>query len=112
MPEESDQLRVRAFVNKHALDMPVDTRLLDLTTEVGELAAEFLKTTSYEQKEFQPAAEWQDELGDVYFALLCLADKSDVDLQEALRDSMAKYEHRLKEIGGPDVSESRDLEER
>lgn len=109
MPEETDQLRVRAFVDQHSLDLPVNTRLLDLTTEVGELTKEYLTATSYGQKEFQAAMEWKDELGDVYFALLCLANKSEIDLQEALWESMAKYEHRLKEVGGPDVSESRDL---
>jgi NTP pyrophosphatase (non-canonical NTP hydrolase) len=105
----SNQERVGQFVELHSLDALVDARLLDLVSEVGELSKEFLIATSYGQKEFQPSAEWRDELGDVYFALLCVAEKSGVDLDTVLRESMAKYERRLKTTGGPDVRRSRDL---
>jgi NTP pyrophosphatase (non-canonical NTP hydrolase) len=109
MSTAESQKRVREFVAQHSLDATVQARILDLVSEVGEVSKEFLVTTSYGQKEFQPSAEWHDELGDVLFALLCLADKSGVDLDEALRNSMGKYEHRLEESAGPDVHHSKDL---
>jgi NTP pyrophosphatase (non-canonical NTP hydrolase) len=97
--DKSPQKRVSDFVDEFSLDLNVQMRLLDLNSEAGELAKEFLKATSYGQKEFQTTPEWEQEIGDVYFALLALADKSGTDLEGALDRAMERYKDRVHEHG-------------
>jgi NTP pyrophosphatase (non-canonical NTP hydrolase) len=97
--DKTPQQRVAEFVNEFSLDLTVQMRLLDLNSESGELAKEFLKATSYGQKEFHTTPEWDQELGDVYFALLALADKGGTDLESALDSAMERYKNRVHEHG-------------
>jgi NTP pyrophosphatase (non-canonical NTP hydrolase) len=99
MSGQTPQARVAQFIDEYSLDAPVELRLLDLASESGELAKEFLTATSYGQKAFHAAPEWEHELGDVYFALLCVAVKSETDLDEALERAMERYADRVHEHG-------------
>ena len=83
----SDQARVSEFARRNHLHADPAARMLDLVSEVGEAAKELLKSTEYGQRPFQATAAWREELGDVYFALLCLADLTDVELSAALRQA-------------------------
>ncbi|PYE50466.1 MazG nucleotide pyrophosphohydrolase domain-containing protein [Deinococcus yavapaiensis] len=98
MPSDP-QRHIYDFVRSHGLVADPTARLLDLASEVGEVAKELLKATHYGVAPFTPSAAWAEELGDVYFSLLCLADATDVDLDEALDRVLAKYAHRLAERG-------------
>lgn len=98
-PPPSTQQRVAAFVAEHGLEAPATARLLDLVSEVGELAKEALKGSRYGQDTFQPTATWPDELGDCYFALLGLANRTGVDLDAVLARVLAKYRERLGQRG-------------
>lgn len=105
--KNSPQQRVAAFTTEFSLHLTVQARLLDLNSEAGELAKEFLKATSYGQKEIQSTPEWFQEIGDVYFALLALANESGVELEAALDDAMNRYRDRVYEhgmAGNPDNS--------
>lgn len=93
------QEQVAEFVSQHTLQIPPKDRLLDLTSEVGELAKEFLKNTDYGNRDFYPTRTWMDELGDVFFALICLANSTDVNLAEALDSALDKYQTRLEDQG-------------
>lgn len=89
------QEHVRGFVEEHGLEAPVEARLLDLVSEVGELSKEMLKVTRYGRAPFHPPAEWAGELGDVLFALVCVANSTGVDLQQALEAALERYGERL-----------------
>lgn len=93
------QTRVAEFVNAHNLEVSVEARLLDLTSEVGELAKEALKASNYGRTPFAPNAAWADELADVFFVLVCLANSTQVNLDEALSATLNKYQTRLAERG-------------
>lgn len=95
------QQHVAEFVTAHNLEAPVAARLLDLAAEVGELAKEALKGTAYGRADFTPTAGWAFELGDCYFALLCLANSTGVDLEQSLEDAVEKYKTRLVASGEP-----------
>jgi NTP pyrophosphatase (non-canonical NTP hydrolase) len=96
-----DQERVKMFVQKHGLNASVENRLLDLLSEAGELAKEALKGNRYGQTAFSATKNWRVELGDVYFSLLCLANLTDVDLSQALSDTLLKYEQRISLTSDP-----------
>lgn len=95
---EDRQRRVAAFVDDHDLETPPTYRLLDLVSEVGELAKDANESTAYgaEPDDLEISS---DELGDALFALLAVADALEIDADEALEEAIEKYERRLEEDG-------------
>ena len=95
---EDAQRRVAEFVETHDIDAPPEFRLLDLVSELGELAKDANVSTDY--GDAPDAFELsEDELGDALFALLALAESVDADANEALETALSKYEDRLAETG-------------
>ena len=87
---------IAQFCADHHLDTGVEHRLLDVMSELGELAKELLKATNYGKKSFEDKTpEMELELGDCLFSLICLANSLDINLSEALNKIMAKYHSRL-----------------
>ncbi|WP_134670636.1 MazG nucleotide pyrophosphohydrolase domain-containing protein [Halorussus marinus] len=92
------QRQVAAFVDRYDIDAPPAYRLLDLTSELGELAKDANTSTGYGDDPDALALS-EDELGDALFALLALAESVGVDADDALGSALAKYEARLDETG-------------
>ena len=101
MNPSSAQEVVARFVEENGMEIPLESRLLDLVSEVGEAAKAILKETHYGRTEFRPTTEWSDELGDTLFALICLANATGVDLEKALDQVLEKYRDRLDATGEP-----------
>ncbi len=93
------QAFVARFVETNDLEISVPARLLDLVSEVGELAKEVLQATRYGREPFQLTKAWADELGDLFFSLICVANSTNVNLEEALDTALKKYEERLARKG-------------
>lgn len=96
------QSRVAAFTTEHGMDAPLGTRMLDVVSEVGELAKEVLEGSAYGAT--APALHeesWQGELGDLVFSVLSLANLTEVDLDAALADTLHKYRERMASTGTP-----------
>lgn len=71
------------------------TNLAQLMEEVGEVAR--IISRNYGQQSFKPGeapSDLSDELADVLFVLICLANQTGVDLQQALRDNIRKKTER------------------
>jgi NTP pyrophosphatase (non-canonical NTP hydrolase) len=67
------------------------TNLAQLMEEVGELARIFSRT--YGDQSFKPSDEsyqLADELADILFVLICIANQTGVDLTEALQRNLEK----------------------
>ena len=97
------QEQVADFVARYGLDTPLPYRLLDLVSELGELTKELLKATEYGNRPMEPASlppAWEDELGDVLFSLICTANATGVNLDDALTAALTKYRKRLDARGG------------
>jgi len=92
-----EQARVAAFLDGNDLRAPPENRVLDLASEVGELAKNVNESTDYGACE--GADVERDELGDALFCLLALADELDYDAGAAVDEALAKYEDRLDESG-------------
>lgn len=95
------QARVADFVETYELETPAAYRLLDAVAELGEVAAEVCASTDY-GAEPDAVSVPEDELGDAVFALLALCEELDVDAEDALQTSLAKYEARIEETGHAD----------
>ena len=92
------QDRVAAFVDEHGLETDLAYRVLDLESEVGEIAKEVTTSTDY-GSDPDAAAVAPDELGDALFALLALAAAAEIDADEALDEALGKYEARIDASG-------------
>lgn len=103
MSLSSIQHRIAEFTQTHDLATSLSARLLDLVSEVGELAKEVLKVSNYGKDDFVLPADqqenWDKEIADVLFALICLANSTQVDLDTALDTVLAKYKARLNAQG-------------
>lgn len=94
------QRRVTSFIEQHGLHAPPEYRLLDLVSEVGELAKEANASTQYGNVP-ETITLSEDEVGDALFALLALAERQGIDADEALQTSLEKYENRLADADTP-----------
>lgn len=94
------QRRVASFIEQHGLHAPPEYRLLDLVSEVGELATEANASTQYGNVP-ETITLSEDEVGDALFALLALAERRGIDADEALQTSLEKYENRLADADTP-----------
>ncbi|MFC6726066.1 MazG-like family protein [Halobium palmae] len=92
------QTRVREFCEEHDVEGRPEFQLLDLASEVGELAKDACESTDWgaSPDEIDVA---DDEFGDVLFSLVTVAESLDVDLDDALDEALAKYERRIDETG-------------
>ena len=74
------------------------TNMALLTEEVGELARIIART--YGEQSFKKTDESKnlgDEMADVLFVLICLANQTGVNLEEALKKNLEKKSKRDKE---------------
>lgn len=99
----SMQHEVAEFCSRHGLESCAPARLLDLVSELGELAKLWLKASDYGNKPQAKAepAGWQAEFGDTLFALLCLANETGIDVDRALAQTLERYRGRIENAGHP-----------
>jgi len=102
MPEFQDA--VARFVAEHNLEAGVEIRLLDLLSELGEVAKEVLKGNHYGTSALVQTEAWEEELSDVFFALVCLANTTGVDLNRGLQKVREKCALRVQDKGSPGSS--------
>lgn len=75
---------------------PPLAQLAALTEETGELAREINHAETRKKKREPSGNNLKTEIGDVLFALICIANSYNISLEEALNDTLAKYKTRDK----------------
>ena len=90
------QDRVAAFSDRHDLEGRPAYQALDLASEVGEIAGDAAKSTTYGEHPEDLRVK-RDELGDAPFSLLSLCKPLAVDSDEAFEN----YEQRIEARGDP-----------
>lgn len=90
------QAMVEAWIRTHGVRYFSElTNLAILMEEVGELARLFARTHGDQSfKKSDLGREVGDELADILFVLLCLANQSGVNLPQALRANLIKKTER------------------
>jgi len=97
---KNTQEQIHLFCLHHGLVAPPEHRLMDVQSELGEVAKEILKETDYGKREWRGASDdAASEMGDLLFSVIALANAMHVDLDAALKTVLAKYEKRLKKGG-------------
>lgn len=72
------------------------TQLAQLTEEVGEVARIISRTYGDQSFKKSDDKNLSDELADVLFVLICMANQTGIDLTEAFQKNMAKKSSRDK----------------
>jgi NTP pyrophosphatase (non-canonical NTP hydrolase) len=90
------QAKVKRFCRKYNLNSPVEHRVLDTMSELGEVAKEVLLMSDYGRRPFKYRKEIKEEIGDLFFSLITIANFFNVNLEEALNMVLEKYKRRLK----------------
>lgn len=90
------QRKVLNFTKKYNLAHSNEITVLDLVSEIGEVAKEILKSTSYGRTPPQKREELKNEVGDALYSLINLANSNEIDLEEAVNRVLEKYEKRLQ----------------
>jgi NTP pyrophosphatase (non-canonical NTP hydrolase) len=91
-----EQQTVASFIRENEMESPPVYRLLDLVSELGEVAKDAAESTDYGESPSELDIH-SDEIGDVLFSLLALADAVDIDAGEALAEALSKYDERIAE---------------
>lgn len=94
------QRQVQIFFEENDLGGDTAFRLLDLVSEIGEIAKDATKSAEYGEKPEDLEVK-EDELGDALFSLLATANELEIDIEKALEQSMNKYDDRIQEKGDP-----------
>lgn len=94
------QQMVKSFCIENQLESPMESKALDLVSEVGEVSKEILKMTNYGREPLRLNPNMEVELGDVLYSLINMANHFDICLETALVKVIGKYEQRMKK-GGP-----------
>ncbi|MHA1990316.1 MAG: nucleotide pyrophosphohydrolase [Candidatus Hodarchaeales archaeon] len=95
-----DQKIVKDFVKKNDLDSPIEYKFIDLVSELGEIAKELNLITNYGKLMVEVSSGLLEEIGDIYYSLLILANYFGADLSVLLEKAINKYKERLKQ-GSP-----------
>lgn len=89
------QDKIKKFCKDNNLESPIEHRFIDLMSELGELSKEVLKMSNYGRKKLEYRNEFKEEIWDVFYSLINLANCFDIDLEESLNCVLKKYEKRL-----------------
>lgn len=90
---------VKNFNEKYMRKLPASIRMLDITSEVGELAKEVIKCQNYSETEFKTSSDLKMELGDCLYSLISFAFECDIDPAGALSEAIEKYQKRFTKKG-------------
>ena len=88
------QDKVKNFCEQHNLTTSSESRLLDIVSELGEMAKEILLHSDYGKKTIDRSARLEEEVGDTIFSLIALSNSFDIDMEVALDKVLKKYELR------------------
>jgi len=86
------QKRVDELISELNGYWTLEEMLLALSEEVGELSREVLAFKGLKN----PKSSIKEEIGDVLFALICIANGLNVDLAEVLEKTLLKYRGKGK----------------
>lgn len=88
---------LREFIAQHHLETQPAYSLLDIMSELGEVAKELLQGTDYGRGSGEAdATRMREEIGDLMFAVAYLSTLYDIDPEAAMWESVRKFERRLQ----------------
>jgi len=100
MSIREQQRKVSGFLENNDMQAPPEFRIMDFVSEAGEIVKDAVKTADYGEAREELEVK-EDEIGDVIFSILAVADSLKIDAEEAFNEALEKYEKRIDEGGDP-----------
>ena len=86
---------VKNFNEKYSKPLSPNIRMLDITSEAGELAKEVIKSQDYGNSNFARTDNLEMELGDLLYSTISFALENNIEPKQALQKAINKYEQRF-----------------
>ena len=96
---KTNKEKIFDYIVPNDLESSIEVRYIDLVSEVGELGKEILKSSHYGKESFSSTKDFELELGDVLFSLICVANSLNMDLDQAISNVLKKYHDRFSTKG-------------
>ena len=90
------QEKVQEFCDTHNLNTTPESRLIDVVSELGEVAKEILVASNYGKNPLEKNEKIEMEIGDVVFSVIALSNALGIDTEEALEKVLIIYTERAK----------------
>jgi len=95
MTIEEAQEKVDLWIKKYGVRyFDIKTNMIVLTEEVGEMARVIARQHGEQSQKPNEILNLEDEIADVLWVLLCIANQSDINLTEALEKNIDKKTSR------------------
>lgn len=95
MTIEETQLQIDKWIKEHGVRYFNElTNMAILTEEVGEVARIISREYGEQSKKDSDTSNLADELADVLFVLVCIANQTGIDLSDAMRKNLDKKSRR------------------
>ena len=95
------QSKIEKFCEVNSLNATLESRMLDLVSELGEFSKEVLKSSEYGQEKPRFTTEMADEMGDVIYSLITVCNYFGIDMQETVEGALNKYTLRMQKADKP-----------
>ncbi len=99
------QKKVKNFCEINNISGTPESRLIDMVSELGEVAKEVLLASNYGKSALQKNEKLEMEIGDVIFSIITLSNSLEINMENALNKSLEKYNIRLSKgrLGSKEV---------
>ena len=95
MTIEETQLQIDKWIKEHGVRYFNElTNMAILTEEVGEVARIISREYGEQSKKDSDTSNLADELADVLFVIVCIANQTGIDLSDAMRKNLDKKSRR------------------
>lgn len=81
--------------NCHKKPVPLPSRILNIQSELGELAKAYLENSKYGTQSFELKDDFKEEFGDVLYTILSLANELNISCEQCLDIAIEKYNKRI-----------------
>ncbi len=97
MTIDEAQITVDQWINKYGVRyFDIKTNMIVLTEEVGEMARVIARKYGEQASKPNETLNLEDEMADVLWVLLCMANQTEINLTEALKKNIQKKTERDK----------------
>ncbi|ETX28647.1 MazG-like family protein [Roseivivax isoporae] len=90
---------VADFLDAHGLNCRIEERLLDISSELGEVSKEALKSSGYGNRPTVVSDDMAEEIADLLFSVHALAVEAGHSPADLLEKAIRKYERRMADKG-------------
>jgi len=99
---------VEHFCDENEFGSSIEHSLLDLVSGLGDVSQEVLEASDYGESPSTIPDGIEEQVGDLFFSFLNVANYLEVDLEGALKSALERYQQEFSSSGPGEFSGGRD----